>query len=90
MSEDLRCVECQHAARRPGSSLAGFPGTVQLKASGLCNTCYNRGRRCGGLYGVQLTAETAPTPNDAHNVLALADYMTSRRTRLARLARRAA
>ncbi|MGO1320813.1 MAG: hypothetical protein ACTMIK_11255 [Galactobacter sp.] len=69
------CITCHQLVRPHGANAEQHPGTVRFGGLGECNTC--RGR----------TLAKANDPiNILHATLALRDYLTGRRQRLARVA----
>lgn len=84
------CNVCTRLMRRKGARAADFPGTVSTHGRGMCATCYWREThpesatkaQRAGVESVTLAGRGAPH-TDEHNVLALADFLASRRARLA-------
>ena len=91
MSAFRVCVDCARPMRRKGTRAADFPGTVTIHGRGICATCYwrethpdsaTKAQRAGA-ESVTLAGRGAPQSHK-HNVLALSDFLASRRARLTR------
>ena len=87
MSGFRNCAGCARPMRRKGDRAADYPGTAIIHGRGICKTCYWRDTHPESARGSlmasgDLAGRGAPH-TDEHNVLALADFLASRRARLA-------